>query len=29
MNCISEINITQIDHAHDIDVVMPIHNLIE
>ena len=28
-NCISEINNTQLDDAHDIDVVMPIYNLIE
>ena len=28
-NCISEINNTQIDNAQDIDIVMPIHNLIE
>ena len=27
--CISEINNKEIDHAKDIDVVMPIHNLIE
>ena len=27
-NCISEINNTQIDNAEDIDVVMPMHNLI-
>ena len=27
-NCISEIN-TQIDHAKDIDIVMPMYNLIE
>ena len=26
-NCINEINITQIDDAHDIDVVIPIYNL--
>ena len=28
-DCISEINITQIDNAKYIDVVMPIYNLIE
>ena len=28
-NCISEINNTQIDNAQDIDIVMPIYNLIE
>ena len=28
-NCISEINNTQIDKAKDIDIVMPMHNLIE
>ena len=28
-NCISEINNTQIDKAKDIDVVMPMYNLIE
>ena len=28
-NCISEINITQIDNAKDIDIVIPIYNLIE
>ena len=28
-NCISEINNTQIDNAEDIDIVMPMHNLIE
>ena len=28
-NCISEINNTQIDNAEDIDIVMPIYNLIE
>ena len=27
--CISEINSTQIDNAKEIDVAMPIHNLIE
>ena len=29
INCISEINNTQIDNAKDIDVVMPMYNLIE
>ena len=29
INCISEINNTQIDNAKDIDIVMPIYNLIE
>ena len=29
INCISEINNTQIDNAKDIDTVMPIYNLIE
>ena len=28
-NCISRINNTQVDDAHDIDVVMPMYNLIE
>ena len=28
-NCISRINITQIDDAHDIDVVMAMYSLIE
>ena len=28
-NCISEINNTQVDHAKDIDIVMPMYNLIE
>ena len=28
-NCISEINNTQIDNSKDIDIVMPMHNLIE
>ena len=28
-NCISEINSTQVDSAKDIDIVMPMHNLIE
>ena len=29
INCISEINNTQIDNADDIDIVMPMYNLIE
>ena len=29
VNCISRINNTQTDDAHDIDVVMPMYNLIE
>ena len=29
INCISEINNTQVDNANDIDVVMPMYNLIE
>ena len=29
INCISEINNTQIDNAKDIDIVMPIYNLVE
>ena len=29
VNCISEINNTQIDNAKDIDIVMPMYNLIE
>ena len=29
INCISEINNTQIDNAKDIDIVMPMYNLIE
>ena len=29
INCISEINNTQVDNAKDIDIVMPMHNLIE
>ena len=29
INCISEINNTQVDNAKDIDIVMPIYNLIE
>ena len=28
-NCVSEINNTQIDNAKDIDIVMPMYNLIE
>ena len=28
-NCISEINNTQVDNANDIDIVLPIYNLIE
>ena len=28
-NCISRINNTQVDNAHDIDVVMPMYDLIE
>ena len=28
-NCISEINNTQVDNAKDIDIVMPLYNLIE
>ena len=28
-NCISEINNTQIDHCKDIDIVMPLYNLLE
>ena len=28
-NCISEINNTQIDNAKDIDIVMPMYNLVE
>ena len=28
-NCISEINNTQIDNCKDIDIVMPLHNLLE
>ena len=28
-NCISEINDTHLDDAHDIDAVMPMHSLIE
>ena len=29
INCISEINNTQIDNGQDIDIVMPMYNLIE
>ena len=29
ISCISEINNTQVDNAKDIDIVMPMHNLIE
>ena len=29
MNCISKINGVQIDNAEDLDVVMPMHNLLE
>ena len=28
-NCVSKINNTQVDDAQDIDIVMPMHNLIE
>ena len=28
-NCMSEINNTQIDNAKDLDIVMPMYNLIE
>ena len=28
-NCISEINNTQVDNAEDIDIVIPMYNLIE
>ena len=28
-NCISEINNTQIDDAQDVNIVMPLYNLIE
>ena len=28
-NCISKLNNTQIDHTKDIDIVMPMYNLIE
>ena len=27
--CISRINNTDIDNAHDVDIIMPVHNLIE
>ena len=29
LNCISQVNNTQLDNAHDIDIFMPIHSLIE
>ena len=29
INCISEINNTQVDNAEDIDIVMPMYNLLE
>ena len=29
MDCITEINNTQVDNAKDLDVVMPMYNLIE
>ena len=29
INCISEVNNTQVDNAKDIDIVMPMYNLIE
>ena len=29
INCINRINNTQVDDAHDIDLVMPMYNLIE
>ena len=29
INCIREINNTQVDNAKDIDIVMPMYNLIE
>ena len=29
INCISEINNTQVDNAKDIDIVLPMYNLIE
>ena len=29
INCISEINNTKVDNAKDIDIVMPVYNLIE
>ena len=28
-NCVSEINNTQVDHSKDIDIAMPMYNLIE
>ena len=28
-DCISKINITEVDNAKDIDIVMPMHNIIE
>ena len=28
-NCISEINNTQVDNAKDIDIIMPMYNLLE
>ena len=28
-NCVSEINNTQVDHTQDVDIVMPMYNLIE
>ena len=28
-NCISEINNTQIDHCKDVDIVMPLYDLLE
>ena len=29
INCISEVNNTQVDNSEDIDIVMPMYNLIE
>ena len=29
INCISKINNTQVDNSEDIDIVMPMYNLIE
>ena len=29
INCISDINNTQIDHCKDVDIVMPLYNLLE
>ena len=29
INCISKINVVQIDNAEDLDVVMPMYNLLE